>query len=206
MGRLDGKICIVTGAGSGIGRASAVLFAKEGGKVVVSDVSEDGVRETHKLIKEAGGTAIEHVCDVGDEGQVEAMVQRCTKELGVVDVMFANAGINNMGPFWTETAEDFARIFRVNVIGVFLCFKYASMAMMDAGKPGSLVATASVAGIRSGAGDAAYSSSKSATMSLCRVVANQLTGTGIRCNALCPGLSKFIFFQKLGCIYWRKIV
>lgn len=193
---LKGKACVVTGAGSGIGRASAIRFAREGGSVVCADVNEAGVAETTALASAAGsssglgGRALARTCDVSDASQVEALVEACCSEFGGIDVMYANAGIVAGGPFWTESAEDFERVFRVNVVGVFHCFKYAFL-KMDAQGPargGSLVATSSVAGVRSGAGDASYSSSKAAVITLCSVVANQCTGTGIRCNAVCPGI------------------
>lgn len=186
--RLAGKRCVVTGAGSGIGRASAVLFAQQGASVVVSDVNDEGVAETVRLIEAGGGRAVGRVCDVGDEAQVEALVELCCAELGGIDVMFANAGIAFGGPFWKEDAAGFAQMMRVNVIGVFNCFKFASLKMMAADKGGALIATASVAGILSGAGDASYAASKAAVINLCRVVANQLTSTRIRCNCICPGL------------------
>jgi len=191
-GRLEGRRCVITGAASGIGRATAVRFAREGARVVCSDLNDEALQETVRLAQEAAtagaGAIVGMRCDVGDEVQVQALVDRCCKDFGGIDVCFANAGMAHSSPFWEETPETFARSFRVNVIGVFNCFKAASLKMMDANTGGSLIATASVAGLRSGAGDASYSASKAAVVNLCRVVANQLTGTNIRCNSICPGL------------------
>jgi len=187
-GRLQGKNAVVTGAGSGIGRATSLLYAKEGASVVCSDVNKENVEETVRLIKEAGGVAVAKPCDVSDAQQVEDLMELCTSKFGSIDICYANAGIALHGPFWEETPETFNKTFQVNVTGVFNCFKSASVRMMKAEKGGSLIATASVAGLASGAGDASYSASKAAVVNLCRVIANQLTGTNIRCNAICPGL------------------
>lgn len=186
---MQGKACVVTGAASGIGRATVLEYVKEGGNVIAADVQEDGIKETVRLANEIGkGKAIGQFCDVSNEASVKDLIERCCKEFGGIDVCFANAGIVRSGPFWEETPETFDVTFKVNVVGVFLCFKHAFLKMDPQGRGGSLLATASVAGVRSGAGDASYSASKAAVINLCRVVANQCTGTGIRCNAICPGI------------------
>lgn len=178
---------MVTGAGSGIGRASVLEFYKAGANVVASDVNEEALLETVSL---TGDGVIPFVCDTSDPIQVEALMEACCNFFGHLDICFANAGIvGNPLPFYDLEPQDYETVFKVNVIGVFNCFKYASIKMMAQGdKGGSLIATASVAGVRSGAGDSAYSASKAAVISLCKTVANQLTGTNIRCNAICPGL------------------
>mmetsp|Transcript_5476 Transcript_5476/g.8475 ORF Transcript_5476/g.8475 Transcript_5476/m.8475 type:complete len:289 (-) Transcript_5476:36-902(-) len=188
-GRLDGKVCIVTGAGSGIGRASASAFAKQGARVVCSDINQDGLDETIKMIKDQGFQQVRAiVCDTSKHEQVEQLVEFCVKEFGGVDVCFANAGVVGFGSFMDQDPDELERIFKVNVIGVFNCFKSVAQRMVDAGTSGSLIATASVAGVKSGAGDMAYSASKAAVINMCETIANQLTGKNIRCNAICPGL------------------
>ena len=187
MGRLEGRSAVITGAASGIGRASALLFAKEGARLVIADKAE-AVNETAKMIADAGGTAVAMVGDAGDEAFVESLVARAVSEYGGLDVAFANAGISGG---WVEVADQdaahWAEILRVNLIGAFLMVKHASKVMVAAGK-GSIVCTASVAGIRSGAGGLPYSASKAGVMSLAMTSANELYGTGVRVNAVCPGL------------------
>ncbi|GBG25363.1 Short-chain dehydrogenase reductase 2a [Hondaea fermentalgiana] len=188
-GRMEGKACVVTGAASGIGRATVLEFVKEGAKVVAADVQEEGLKETVQMASEiSNGAVVGQFCDVSNDESVKELIERCCTEFGGIDVCYANAGIVFSGRFWDETVETFDRIMRVNVTGVFLCFKYAFLKMDQQGRGGSLLATASVAGIRSGAGDLSYSASKAAVINLCRVVANQCTGTNIRCNCIAPGL------------------
>ena len=186
-GRLDGKVAIITGAGSGIGRASAILFAQEGAKLILADKSES-VHETAKL---AGADAIAVQMDAGVEADVVALVAKAIDAHGHIDVAFANAGISGgMAGIFDLTAEAWAEILRVNLIGPWLMVKHAGKAMADAGKGGSIIMTASVAGIRSGAGGAAYSASKAGVINLAAVSAQQLCETGVRCNAICPGLTE----------------
>jgi NAD(P)-dependent dehydrogenase (short-subunit alcohol dehydrogenase family) len=169
--RLPGKIAIVTGAGSGIGKATVELFRREGATVVGADLK---------------GADFE--CDAGDEDQVRALVEHTVRDFGGLDVMFANAGVS--GGFATiaeQSAEDWAEILRVNLIGPFLAIKYGGPAMAKRGG-GSIICTASVAGLRSGAGGAAYSASKAGVINLVQTAAQQLSGSGIRVNAICPGL------------------
>ncbi|MEY4501738.1 MAG: hypothetical protein RIS52_1628 [Pseudomonadota bacterium] len=187
MGALDGKIAIITGAGSGIGRASAIRFAREGAKLVIGDKSE-AVHETAKMIGD-GVTALQ--IDAGNEADVQKLVATAISTYGGLDIAFANAGISGgmTGIFDIEPA-DFAEVLRVNLIGPWLMVKHAGKAMADAGKGGSIVLTASVAGIRSGAGGPAYSASKAGVINLAKVSAQQLSETNVRCNAICPGLTE----------------
>lgn len=188
MGRLDGKRAIVTGAGSGIGRASAVRFAEEGAEVLAVDVADEGVEETVSQIRAAGGHGDAQVADCGNEESVAAFVDRCVSVFGGLDVVYANAGV--AGPhkaFWDVSAAEWEQVLRVNLVGPFLAIKYASHAMRACGG-GSIICTASVAGLRSGAGSTPYSASKAGVISLVQTTASQLTGTSIRVNAICPGL------------------
>jgi NAD(P)-dependent dehydrogenase (short-subunit alcohol dehydrogenase family) len=186
-GVLDGKVAIITGAGSGIGRASAIRFAAEGAKVILGDKSE-AVHETGKMIGEAA-TAIQ--MDAGLEADVQKIVALALATHGQLDVAFANAGISGgMAGIFDLTPEEWTEILRVNLIGPWLMAKHAGKAMADAGRGGSIIMTASVAGIRSGAGGPAYSASKAGVINLAKVTAQQLSETGVRCNAICPGLTE----------------
>ena len=186
-GRLDGKVAIITGAGSGIGRASAILFAQEGAKVILGDKTE-AVHETAKMVGDAA-TAIQ--IDAGLEGDVQKIVALALSTHGQLDVAFANAGISGgMAGIFDLTPEEWAEILRVNLIGPWLMAKHAGKVMADAGRGGSIIMTASVAGIRSGAGGPAYSASKAGVINLAKVTAQQLSEPGVRCNAICPGLTE----------------
>ncbi len=190
MGQLDGKIAIITGAGSGIGRATALRFAAEGARLVIGDKS-DSVHETARMISDVGGTVSAMTIDAGVEGDVAAMVAKAVDTYGGIDIAFANAGIGGgMSGIFDLGAEEWAEILRVNLIGPYLMVKHAGKAMVDQGRGGSIIMTASVAGIRSGAGGPPYSASKAGVINLTKVSAQQMTGTGVRVNAICPGLTE----------------
>src|SRR4051794_29865307 len=187
MARFTGKSIIVTGAGSGIGRASATLFAAEGGNVIAADKS-DAVHDTVEAILKAGGTAKAIQMDAGDEGDVERTVALAVAEHGGLDIIYANAGISGGMTGILDTPVDvWTELLRVNLIGPFLAIKHAAPEIIKRGK-GAIVCTASVAGIRSGAGGPAYSASKAGVINLVTTAAQQLTGTNVRVNAICPGL------------------
>lgn len=189
MARLNGKRAIITGAGSGIGRASAVLFAAEGARLVIADVAAEGLAATVELIEKAGGEVRGEVVDISDEAAVAGLVDGCVAGLGGLDVVFANAGIaGDLAPLSELTAAQWRAVLDVNLIGPFLATKYAARAMTAAGNGGSIICTASVAGLRSGAGASPYSASKAGVINLVQTAAQQLSGTGIRVNAICPGL------------------
>jgi len=188
MARLKGKRAIVTGAGSGIGRASARLFAAEGAAVLVVDKAAAAVEETAAQIRSVGGTAIAVAADAGSEAEVQGFIGRAVAELGGLDVIYANAGISGgLVPLFEQTVEMWQEILRVNLIGPFLAIRHAAPYMIKQGK-GSIICTASVAGLRANAGGNPYSASKAGVISLVQTAANSLTGTGVRVNAICPGL------------------
>lgn len=189
-GRLNGKVAIVTGAGSGIGRATSIKFAEQGACVYCADMNEEAVQQTAATISAAGGRAKAAKVDVTNEQANEDLVRACVAEFGGLNIFFANAGtMGGVGPFWESSVDEWDQVFRVNTTAVAMGFKHAVLHMREHGvSDGSLIATSSVAGIRSGAGGSAYSASKAAVMNLAQTCANQLAGTGIRCNAICPGL------------------
>ena len=187
--RFTGKSIIVTGAGSGIGRASALLFAREGGSVLVADQS-DTVHETAALIDQAGGATHAIQIDAGDEADVVRAVQVACEYYGGLDIMFANAGISGgMANLFDTDVALITEVLRVNLIGPFLAIKHAAPKIAERGG-GAIVLTASVAGIRSGAGSPAYSASKAGVINLAMVSAQQLSGSNVRVNAICPGLTE----------------
>ena len=190
MGRLEGRSTVVTGAASGIGRATSKLFAREGAGVVCVDRAE-AVEETAKAIREAGGRAVAVTGDAGKEADVIAYIERAVAEFRGLDAVYANAGIGSsggaFGPIEQLTPEGWMEVLRINLIGPFLAIKHASAVMRGKGK-GSIICTASVAGIRSGAGGIPYSASKAGVINLVQTCANELYGTGVRVNAICPGL------------------
>ena len=184
---LENKNIIITGAGSGIGRATSQLAAGYGAQVLCVDLS-DAVEQTAADINAAGGRAIAMQADVADEAQVQAYVARCIAEFGSVQGIYANAGVGGGGkPMLELSVEDWQRTLNVNTIGVFLAVKHTVPHFIEQGS-GAIVCTASVAGLRANAGGVDYSASKAGVISIAQTVAYQLYGTGIRINAICPGL------------------
>mgnify|MGYP002336449595 CR=1 FL=1 len=168
--RLEGKVAIVTGAASGIGKATVELFREHGATVVGADI----------------GDGADVRCDAGSEAAVRDLLEAVVRDHGRLDIFFANAGVSGgWATLSDQTEQDWADILRINLIGCALAIKYAAPAMRDGG---SIVCTASVAGMRSGAGGAAYSASKAGVINLVTNACQQLGGSGIRVNAICPGL------------------
>jgi NAD(P)-dependent dehydrogenase (short-subunit alcohol dehydrogenase family) len=187
MGRLEGKSVIITGAGSGIGRAASLLFTREGARLIAVDRAES-VRDTVEQIRKAGGTAEAVVADAGSEKDVVAFIDKAISAHGRLDAIWANAGVSGgLVPLAEQTVEHWQEILRINLIGPFLAVKY-SIPHMIKQRGGSIVCTASVAGLKSGASGHPYAASKAGVISLVQTTAYSLSGTGVRINAICPGL------------------
>ena len=190
-GRLDGKVAIITGGGSGIGRAAALTFLQESARVVIGDLNEAGLAETVALAR-AQGHADRLAAlggDVSAEPHVVGLVDLAVERFQGLDCVFNNAGVGGaFGPIGETTAEEWDFTFAVLVRGVFLGIKHASNRMKVQGRGGSIISTASVAGIGGGAGPHAYSAAKAAVANLTRSVSTELAAHRIRVNAIAPGM------------------
>lgn len=191
MGRLDGKVVLITGSGSGQGRAAARIFANEGARIVVSDVNAEGGQETVRLVQEAGGDAIFQAADVSKAGEVEALIKAAIDAYGALHVLYNNAAIwaaRGLDNFVTELSEDgWDQVININLKGVFLCCKYGIPALIEAGG-GSVINTASVAGIAGSRNRShAYSASKGGVVAMTRAMAMAYARNHVRVNAICPG-------------------
>ena len=192
-GRLDGKVALVTGGGSGIGRASALTFLREGARVVVGDLNEASLTETLALARAQGAAdrLASLRADVSAERDVAALVTLAGERFGGLDCLFNNAGVGGaFGPIGETTVEEWDFTFAVLVRGVFLGIKHGAARMKAQGRGGSIINTASIAGIGGGAGPHAYSAAKAAVANLSRSVSAELAAHRIRVNAIAPGMIK----------------
>ncbi|HEX2393322.1 MAG TPA: glucose 1-dehydrogenase [Solirubrobacterales bacterium] len=186
-GKLAGKVALVTGAGSGIGRASAELFAAEGAPVAVVDVNAEGAAATVEAIEAAGGTALAIPTDVAEGAAVEAMATAALERFGRVDVLMNNAGVlDGYEPAAETTDETWRRVLGVNLDGIFFTCRALIPQMLERGA-GAIVNVASTAGLNGGNGGAAYTTSKHAAIGFTRQLCFDYARRGLRCNAICPG-------------------
>ena len=187
MERLQDKVAIITGGNSGVGAATALLFAKEGAKVVITARRQPQLDEVAAKIREAGGEVLPVVSDISKKGDADAVVAKAVEAYGKVDILVNNAGVLEEGlkPIDRVNDDDLDRILDINTKGTMYCMRAATVEMSKNGS-GSIVNVASVAGVM-GCGGAAYVSSKAAIIGVTKHTALRFAGTGIRCNAVCPG-------------------
>lgn len=187
-GRLEGKVAVITGAASGIGRATAILFAREGAKLVLADLHDEGLKETLDLVLNEGGEAVIQKTNVAIEDEVKRLIDLALRSYSAIDIVCNNAGIaGRLATLEQQDGAEWREVYGVNVLGAVFMTKHVAAHMQER-KKGAIVNTASVAGIRSGAGGNAYSASKAALINFTKTSACDLGGYNVRVNAVCPGL------------------
>ncbi|HWA65387.1 MAG TPA: SDR family oxidoreductase [Mycobacteriales bacterium] len=198
--RLEGKSAIITGSGSGVGRAAALRFAQEGAKLVCADIDAEGAAQTVKLVEEQGGTATAVRTDVSVESDVIAMIDAAVSAYGRLDILFNNVGVPTPrlgSKLEDHTVEDFDRLTSINFKGVFLGCKYAVLKFKEQGGGGVILNTGSVAGLV-GWGGTVYGATKGAVHQLTKAIAVEAAGDGIRVNAICPAGMPYTGFMGAG--------
>jgi NAD(P)-dependent dehydrogenase (short-subunit alcohol dehydrogenase family) len=198
-GRFEGKVALVTGAGSGIGKACAAAFARKGAKVVVSDMVAKGGEETAQSIREAGGEAIFVRCDVSLSTDVAAMVEATIRSFGRLDCACNNAGIGGAQAPTAEYPEEiWAKVLAVNLTGVWLCMKYEIPRLLAGGRGGAIVNMSSILGTVGFENSSAYVASKHGIIGLSKAAALEYATLGIRVNAVCPGFIQTPILEEAG--------
>src|SRR5215831_3546431 len=188
MGKLENKVAVITGAASGIGRATAIRFAGEGAAVIIADLNREGGEAAVRDCKENGGNAVFQLADVSREEDIKGSIDRAVKEFGKLDIIYNNAGLGGaVGPLENTSAENWDKSFAILLRAVFLGIKHAVPEMRKAGG-GSIISTASIAGIRGAAGLHAYCAAKAGVISLTRSASIEFAKDKIRVNCICPGL------------------